>query len=312
MKHADKTIEFGYDGGTNTQRLKVRNDNLPVTFECGSEWLSVSVAIPYVTITASPNYGLGSRSGSVVLHDRFGNSIAFDVRQDWFRDVRIECLDEIAIPYTYYNGRDSYDIYVTVYGGNDKSFKTKGLTKMTEKVWNASGTYQDYIIHIPHGTSGNYTLTHRNAEEYRQCCLDEGVEPDMNSVKRKLSIIQLTEDDMTGIMKIDVGGKHATAGSHIEVGIAYGSDVQATVKKCSYKRMGDDGAVHDVEESVLSVSDLPDWMKSAQSDGVISFTALSPNPFANERRADIKLSSPSNPKLYTTISFVQQSSSIRG
>lgn len=307
----DKTIEFGYEGGEYEQKMKVRSENLPIKADCDSEWLSAYVKLPYVTIKAAPNYGIGGRCGFVALSDRFGNKIAIAVNEGWFSDVRIECPEEINIPYTYYDTHDTYDIYVTVYGGPTKAFKTKGLTKMTQMVWNISDTYRDYIVRIPQSVSGNFTFTHKDAAEYEEYCNDNGIEYNENAVKKKVRIRQIGESDTNGEIEISVCGKTASLGNPCEAPIEFGSSVCAEVVKCSYVTVTNEGSVSETTEDTLSVSGVPDWMTWKYVPGGIEFSALSSNPFANEKRADIKLSSPSNPRLFAIVTLVQKSSAVR-
>lgn len=307
----NKTIEFGYAGGEYVQYLKVRSENLPFNVLCESEWVVCRHDNSSVTFKVAANTGFEPRETEVSLTDRLGNRICVGIKQEGFTNLRIACVDEVAIPYGYYSEHDTYDLYVTVYGGPTQGVKTRGLTKNIECVWNASETYKDYILHIGEDVSGNYTLTHSDAKAYTEYCKANGIPYQESDIKHKIKIIQLTESDMTGVLKLECDGNIITNQSPSCISVEYLKDTVLLVKECSYRIQSDTGGNSTVNETSVYAKGVPEWIDCSVSDGVVTIHPNRPNPFANERRADIKLSSPSNPKLFATVSCVQRSSAVK-
>ena len=301
-----KQVEFGYDGGESVLRLGTRGSALPITASCECDWLEVTVSETVVVIKAIPNYGLADREGLVYVSDRFGNSVAVGVLQHGYADLRVECMDEVAIPYTYYSEHDTYDLYITVYGGPTKSAKVKGLAKSVDEVWKLSDIYCDYMLRIPGDVSGTFTVTHGDLAEYREYCESHGIECDESRLKRKLKITQVTQEDMTGELKLSVISEGGSGGEFSGELVLSGTEpAYIHVAKCEYARVSDSMAAETVSEKDVHVDCQCDWLVCACSDGVVTVRATGRNPYANERRARIKLSSPSNPILFKVVDIVQ-------
>lgn len=300
-----KTIEFESYGGKHTQRLNIREKNMPVSASCSENWAHVSSDTSSVTVSADRHDGILDRECQVELSDRFGNTIPLRIVQHGFTDVRIDCPDMVAIPYTHYLGKDSYDVYVTSYGGSC-GIKAKGMARDTENVWNLSGTYRDYILHIPKGKSGSVTITHSDSDEYREWCESVGIPFDESRVRRKMTIVQLSKDDMDGHVTLSGDTLSETDfGYSMQVSHAEGATVKA---RCSYSTVLGDGSVGIVCEDTAYISDIPEWISCTSDKDKTTIKALRPNPFANERRARLKVASPSNPKLHAILEVVQESS----
>ena len=123
-----KTIEFGYEGGSHVQGYNVNRQNLPVSASCSDEWLRVSAGPSSAVIETDRNPGFKDREAVVTLSDRVGNTISMTVVQHGFTDLRVECPEHVAVPYTHYTENQSCDVYITSYGGSC-GVKVSGMPK---------------------------------------------------------------------------------------------------------------------------------------------------------------------------------------
>lgn len=312
METIGNIIQADCLGGEFRIRVDVGADGLPLSCSADSEWISVKSVLGELSVIVGPNTGFGDRHGSVTVTDRGGSVYKYTVTQGWYEDVRIECPEEAVIPYTYYDTHEYYQVYVTVYGGETQGFKTRGLTKYTEKVWSASASYKDYVIRIPKGVSGVYTLTHSDLSSYEGYCSEHGIPFDRERVVKKMRIRQVSEEDMLGTMQVDTGHGVATEKSKVEIPVGFMDEIHMELLSCSHVSCGSDGLYVEVADKTVICSCLKDWV-SCRCEGSDAYASVvRPNPFAKERRADIKVSSPSNPKLFAIVTLVQKPSSVKG
>lgn len=305
MNEIKKTISFEYAGGEYLQKVRIRGTNMPMTTESDSKWVQVKAYETTVKITAEPNYGYESREAVVTLRDRFDNTIALAITQDGFTDLKLVCQTDIVIPYSYYKENKTYDVYITVYGGTTKGVKAKGLTKHIEQAWKGSEVYCDYILHIPDNINGTYTVTHADLKDFSQYCKEKGIEFNEDNLKKKITITQLTEDECTGEIILDGDKVTLNKDKEYETVMDMYDTNRIRIKKCEYKAVGRDGLVHVVSEDTVYVPSVPEWLKCKVTPGAILFAASQLNPYDKERRARLKISSPSNPNLFTVLNVVQ-------
>lgn len=302
-----KTITFDYNGGTYTQELKIRGTNLPWRYECDCKWIVVATAATSLTVNIQKTYDFNTRVGVVKIFDRFGNEINLVVEQTGYYDLSIECPTSVVLPYTYYNTNTTYDIYVTVYGGPTQEVNCKKITTYLNKVWDNSDMYNDFMVTIPQSLEGEFTIKHSDWKAFKDFCKKNDIPYPKDKLEKKLSIQQVSADDMVGEMVIDCNGRQYTNNdANIVVEIGVNSPVIIKIVSCKYTAVTSRTKCVVNEDKKIEIDNCPVWVDSAIDSDIITLTCKEENHF-NDRTGTFKISNTNNSRQNITIQLKQKS-----
>ena len=205
-----KEIKFDYNGGEYTQNFNIRGTNLPWTYECDCPWLYITTASSSLTFKVDKTYDFQTRTATIKVFDKFRNEIDLIVEQTGYYDLSIECPTSVVLYETYYDENETYDVYVSVYGGPTQEVGCKKITPYLNKVWDNSDMYNDFILRIPKSLSGDFNIKHSDWKKFKDFCKASDMDYPKDNMEKKLSIIQISKEDVVGEMVLECNGETFT------------------------------------------------------------------------------------------------------
>lgn len=300
-----KTVTFDHNGGVYTQKLKIRGTSMPWRYECDSEWINVTCGATSITVSVGAIYDYNDRNGSVRIFDKFDNCIELRINQTGYRNLSVECADVVVVSHENYETSDTFDTYITVYGGLTQKLSCDELLPYTEMVWDNSGLYNDFILGIPRGLSGIYTIRHSDADDYIKYCNENGIEYDVAKLERTITILQVTEDDKVGSIVIEHNGCLYSGGDNIEISVNSRDWTVLRIVSCEYIKVISPTEVLTVDSKLIDLSLMAQWVDYTTHDGFVKLKAKSENNFTT-RRSKVRLTNRTNKMQYIDITVVQE------
>lgn len=302
-----KKITFDYNGGEYTQDLKIRGTNLPWKYECNDSWILVSAAATAITVYVRPIYDFNSRIGVVKIYDKYNNELDLIVEQTGYYDLSIEMPTDVVLYQNYYEENSSYDVYVTVYGGPLQYVDCKELEPYTQKVWDNSDMYNDFMVRIPQTLSGEFTVKHSDCEKFETFCKEHGMEYPKDQLEKKLNIVQVTADDVIGEMAININGEEYTNKSDIfEIEVGYDKPVEINIVSTKFIVVESKTKYRIVRGSDVIIPTYPLWLDVKYKTNKIVLQCSEKNNFA-DRYSEIMLQNKDNSRQTIRIQIKQKS-----
>jgi len=302
-----KKITFDYNGGEYTQDLKIRGTNLPWKYECNDSWILVSTAATAITVYVRPIYDFNSRIGVVKIYDKYNNELDLIVEQTGYYDLSIEMPTDVVLYQNYYEENSSYDVYVTVYGGPLQYVDCKELEPYTQKVWDNSDMYNDFMVRIPQTLSGKFTVKHSDCEKFETFCKEHGMEYPKDQLEKKLNIVQVTADDVIGEMAININGEEYTNKSGIfEIEVGYDKPVEINIVSTKFIVVESKTKYRIVRGSDVIIPTYPLWLDVKYKTNKIVLQCSEKNNFA-DRYSEIMLQNKDNSRQTIRIQIKQKS-----
>lgn len=299
-----KTVTFDYNGGTYTQKLKIKGTNMPWRYECDSSWIKVSTGATSLTLSVENTFNFRDRNGIIKIIDKFNNQLNLNVVQIGYRNLSVECASDVVISEEYYNGNNTFDYYITVYGGPTQKVICKDFDPYIEMVWDNSNLYNDFMIRIPHELKGNFTVRHSDADAYIQYCKENNIEYDLSKLEKNVTIHQVSKQDKIGEIQLEYNGNTYTNNDKLEVVIDNKNWIPIIVTSNEYIRIDSDTKCTVVNNRLMDLSLMAQWVDYTTQENVVRLKAKTENPFT-ARRCKVRLTNHTNQLQYMDISVVQ-------
>lgn len=302
-----KTINFDYTGGRYTQNFNIRGTNLPWRYECEDSWIVISTGAMSLTVEVGTIYDFNTRTGVVKVFDKFNNEIDLIVEQTGYYSLSVEMPSNVVLYQNYYNENQSYDVYLTVYGGPNQMIKCKELEPYIQKVWDNSDMYNDFILRIPQTLKGDFTVKHSDYTAFKKFCKNNGIDYPKGDLEKKLSIVQVTAEDAVGTITVVYDGKEYTNnGETIEIDVNYTNPVEINVISTEYIVVMSKTEYSIVKDSPVGVPTVPEWLDVEVIGKKIKLKCNEKNNF-NDRYSIIRLENKQNTQQYIPIKIRQKS-----
>ena len=302
-----KKITFDYNGGEYTQNLKIKGTNLPWRYECNDDWILVTKTATAITVYTRPIYDFDTRTGTVKVYDKYNNELDLVVEQTGYYDLSIEMPTDVVLSYNYYKENDSYDVYITVYGGPLQYVDCKELEPYTQKVWDNSDMYNDFMVRIPQSLSGEFIIKHSDCEKFKEFCEEHGMEYPKGQLEKKLNIVQVSADDVIGEMVIDINGEEYTNKSDIfEVEVSYDKPVNINIVSTKFIVVESKTKYRVIKNSDVIIPTVPHWLDAKYKSDKIELRCTEVNNFA-DRYSEIMLQNKDNPRQTIRMQIKQKS-----
>lgn len=300
-------ITFDYNGGEYTQNLKIKGTNLPWRYECNDDWILVTKTATTITVYTRPIYDFDTRTGTVKVYDKYNNELDLVVEQTGYYDLSIEMPTDVVLPYNYYKENDSYDVYITVYGGPLQYVDCKELESYTQKVWDNSDMYNDFMVRIPQSLSGEFIIKHSDCEKFKEFCEEHGMEYPKDQLEKKLNIVQVSADDVIGEMVIEINGEEYTNKSDIfEVEASYDKSVNINIVSTKFIVVESKTKYKVIKNSDVIIPTVPHWLDAKYKSDKIELRCTEVNNFA-DRYSEIMLQNKDNPRQTIRMQIKQKS-----
>ena len=302
-----KKITFDYNGGEYTQNLKIRGTNLPWRYECNDDWILVTKTATTITVYVRPIYDFDTRTGTVKVYDKYNNELDLVVEQTGYYDLSIEMPTDVVLSYNYYKENDSYDVYITVYGGPLQYVDCKELEPYTQKVWDNSDMYNDFMVRIPQSLSGEFIIKHSDCEKFKEFCEEHGMEYPKDQLEKKLNIVQVSADDVIGEMVIEINGEEYTNKSDIfEVEVSYDKPVNINIVSTKFIVVESKTKYRVIKNSDVIIQTVPRWLDAKYKPDKIELRCTEVNNFT-DRYSEIMLQNKDNPRQTIRMQIKQKS-----
>lgn len=302
-----KTITFDYTGGEYTQKFNIRGTNLPWTYECVDNWIAITTASNSLTVKVYPIYDYETRTGTVKIFDKFRNELDLVVEQTGYYDLSVECPSTVVLYESYYNDNESYDVYVTVYGGPTQEVGCKKITPYLKKVWDNSDMYNDFILQIPKSLSGDFNIKHSDWKGFKDFCKANGIDYPKAEMEKKLSIVQVTKDDAIGEMVIEYNSEQFTNKSeNVTMDITAKDQIQLKVISTKYTTVISRTEYRVIQTKDVKISICPTWVDVKIFGDKIVLKAKETNHF-NDLSGLLRIENISNSNQFIDITLKQKS-----
>ncbi len=302
----NKVINFDYAGGQQTQNFKIRGTNLPWTYECEDGWITLSNGATSLTMDVRAIYDFNTRVGTIKVFDRFKNEIDLTVEQTGYYDLSIEMPTTIVLYEGYYKDNDTYDVYLTVYGGPLQMVDCDALKPYIQEVWDNSDMYNDFLLRIPKTLAGTFKVKHSDAKEFKKFCKKHGIKYPQNAMEKNLTIVQVTEEDAIGEMVIKYGGKCYTNRDETkQIDVRYDQPFTIELVSNKFTSVISKTEYKVIKNTPVEVAVAPDWLNIKRIGNKILLQCDRENPFA-DRYSLIKLVNKENPRQFITINIRQE------
>lgn len=302
-----KTIKFDYNGGNYTQNFKIRGTNLPWTYECDVNWIGITSGATSLSLEVHPRYDFETRVGTIKVFDRFKNEIDLIVEQTGYYDLSIEMPTSIVLYESYYDENETYDVYLTVYGGPDQQIKCKKLDSYIQQVWDNSEMYNDFILRIPKKLKGTFNVKHSDYERFKNFCNKNNIDYPKSQLEKKLTIVQVTEKDVIGEMVIEYNGEPYTNYTEIpELEVSYDTPIEIKIVSTKYMVVLSKTEYQVIENSPVDLSMYPNWLDVKYVGDKLILKCTQINNF-NDRYSTIKLENSTNKQQNILINIKQKS-----
>lgn len=301
-------ISFEFSGGTKTVTLQTRANDLPLRSEISKqcEWLKIAVEFDMVSIQAQPTYDYKERSAVIHVYNSFDNCVDIRVKQNGFSGIGIKCDSTIVLKDSYFDNYKYYNYYISIYGGNTQNVVCNALKNHITQVWDNSAMFNDYIIKIPRGLSGKYTLKHSEYTNYKKYCKEKHIQFDEEKVKREIEIIQLTNEDMIGTMMVTYNGTEYNTFDTIPINAKYGKDTIIDIVSTSYIKQVTPIKHIVVENSGVGIMESPSWLNIEIISNTIHITPKERNNLTT-RYFKLKVYNQTNPNQFINLDLKQES-----
>lgn len=300
-----KTIDFDHNGGSFTQPISIRGTNMPWTSECPDSWIGVENAPTAVTVSAGPTYDYVQREGDVFVRDRFGNTLCLHVVQHGYDGVYIECPETVVMYDSYYDANDTYDIYITVYGGERQEVSCAKLQPYLDKVWDNSEMYNDFKLRIPRDLEGTFVIEHMEAKRYRKYCKEHNIPYDGSAIRKTLKIVKISQDDAVGRMDVLYDGNVYRNGDRITVEIDSLHEKSVSVLSSEFKRVLSSSSYEVVNNREVDFGPVPNWVSFTNKGGVVKISASEANRLV-DRVCCTRIVNTKNPGQFVDVDIVQK------
>ena len=302
-----KKITFDYNGGEYTQDLKIRGTNLPWRYECNDSWILVSTTATAITVYVRPIYDFDTRNSVIKIFDKYNNELDLIVEQTGYYDLSIEMPTDVVLYQNYYDEYSSYDVYITVYGGPLQYVDCKELEPYTQKVWDNSDMYNDFMVRIPQSLSGEFTVKHSDCDKFEEFCNEHGMEYPKDQLEKKLNIVQVSADDVIGEMVININGEEYTNKSDIfEIEVAYDKPLDINIVSTEFIVVESKTKYRIVKNSDIVIPVSPNWLDVKYKTDKIELKCNERNNFA-DRYSEIMLQNKDNSRQMIRIQIKQKS-----
>lgn len=299
-----KTIEFDYKGGEYTQKIAISGDNLPWRYNCTDTWIKVATSPTLLKIEVYPTYDFKKRESNIEIFDKFDNKIVLHVVQNGYTDLRVECPKSIVLYHTYYDTSDFFNVYLTIYGGSRQEPSCNALKPYITKVWDNSNVYNDFIIRVPKTLSGEYTIEHMDARAFRKYCKENGISYDNSSLKKTLTITQLSTKDVIGEMVINIDDVEYRSGDECVIEINEKEYKQIKIISTRFIRLKSHTEYEVVDTCNVDITKMTRWIECINESGNICMRAKETN-MLSPRQCAIRLVNNDNPHQFIDITVVQ-------
>lgn len=305
----NKVINFDYKGGQYTQNFKIRGTNLPWTYECEDGWIGITTGATNLNMDVRTVYDFNTRKGTIKVFDRFKNEIDLNIEQTGYYDLSVEMPTTIVLYEDYYKENDTYDVYLTVYGGPLQYIDCKKLEPYIEKVWDNSDMYNDFILRIPKKLKGTFTVKHSDCEVFKNFCKENGMKYPKHELEKKLTIVQVSEKDAVGEMVIEYGGEKYTNYSETkQIDVCYDKPFEIEVVSTEFMSVKSKTEYNIVKNSPVEMSVVPNWLNVKKVGNKFILQCKRKNMFA-DRYSMIKLVNKNNTRQFIDINIRQENES---
>ena len=302
-----KKITFDYNGGEYTQNLKIRGTNLPWRYECNDDWILVTTAATTITVYVRSIYDFATRTGVVKVFDKYNNELDLIVEQTGYYDLSIEMPSDVVLYANYYDENPTYDVYITVYGGPLQYVDCKELEEYTQKVWDNSDMYNDFMVRIPQTLSGEFIVKHSDCEQFKEFCEKNSMIYPKDQLEKKLNIVQVSSDDVIGEMVIDINGEEYTNKSDIfEIEVSSTSSLNINIVSTKFVVVESKTKYKIVRNSDVIIPIAPRWLDVIYKSNKIVLKCNEKNNFA-DRYSEIMLQNKDNSRQTIRIQIKQKS-----
>ena len=301
-----KTIEFDYNGGSYVQPIAIRGANMPWASECADSWVRVKDAPTAITVSVDPTYDYVQREGDVLVRDKFGNTLCLHVVQHGYDEVYIECPETVVMYDTYYDTNETYDIYITVYGGNRQEVSCSRLQPYLDKVWDNSEMYNDFKLRIPADLDGTFVIEHMEARRYRKYCKEHNIPYDGSAIRKTLKIVKISREDAIGKMNVEYDGKVYRNGDKITIEIDSLHEKSTKLLSSEFKRVLSSSSYEVVNNREVDFWPVPNWVSFTNKDGVVKISASEANRLA-DRVCHTRIVNTKNPGQFVDVDIIQKS-----
>ena len=302
-----KKILFNYNGGEYIQNLKIRGTNLPWTYECNDAWINIKPGATSLTIKVGTIYDFNSRVGTIKIFDRFKNEIDLVIEQTGYYDLSVEMPNNIILYQGYYDENDTYDTYLTVYGGPVQCVDCEKLAPYIQKVWDNSDMYNDFILRIPQTLEGDFVIKHSDCDGFKKFCEENNLVYPQDQLEKQLSIRQVTAEDIVGEMVVEYDGKQYTNyDDKFTIEVGYDKSAQVKIISTKYLVVESKTECHTVTDSPVTVDNGIVWLDTNIEDKTLTIKCNEKN-YSNDRYTQIKLKNVNNPAQYIIIDIKQKS-----
>lgn len=302
-----KTIKFNYTGGEYTQNFNIQGTNLPWTYECSDSWIGITSGAASLKVKVGQIYGFNTRKGVVKVFDRFKNEIDLIIEQSGYCDLSVEMPSNIVLYETYYDKNQTYDVYLTVYGGPTQEILCEGLKPYIQKVWDNSDMYNDFILRIPQSLNGEFEVKHSDCDSFKEYCEKEGIEYPEGKLEKHISITQVSLEDTVGKMVIECDGKKYTNSDEIfDINVYYDKPTFIKIVSTAFIVVDSKTTCHTVTNSPVSLVGAPDWLDVEYNNNTIKLKCRQKNNLDN-RACQICLENTKNSRQNIKITLKQRS-----
>lgn len=290
-----KNIYFDYNGGTEAVVLNVNPSALPISVDYNNaEWINVDINLDNIKVNVGTTYDYADRQEDVHIFNANGNELILNVYQSGYEGISINCDEQVVLSDSYYSMSNQYGVYVTVYGGKNQEVTCKELKPYIRKVWDNSDEYNDFVINIPKGLSGEFVLQHAEYSRYRSYCKEHGIPFQDSKVKRKLNIVQITEKDKIGTMVIAINGiQYSSSPNEPIIIIKYGEDMIIDVVSTKYIHQISNTKYEVIDGMDVDITYMPSWIKVERDGNKIILSARDKVTLTN-RKCKLRLTNKTN------------------
>lgn len=301
-------IFFKYPGGDETITFNVNANTIPLRYEINkeSDWINVDIQFDTLSIHVAPTYDYKSRKETISVFDSNNNQIDLIVTQEGFDGIDLQCDKRVVLHHSYFDMSEYYNFYVTVYGGKTQELVCKQIQTQINKVWDNSDMYNDFIIKIPKGLSGMFTIKHSEYTNYKKYCKEHNIKFEENKVKRVIEIVQINEEDTIGEMIIDYNGVEYNTRSIIPVIITNDTPITLNVISTKYAHPISRTKYEIIDTKQVDVNKTPSWLSVKVNDEKINIEATNRNTFG-DRVYRMKVTNRTNSHQFLFVDIKQKS-----
>ena len=214
---------------------------------------------------------------------------------------------DVVLYHSYYDENDSYDVYLTVYGGPVQNIDCKELEPYTQKIWDNSDMYNDFMLRIPQSLKGEFNVKHSDCDTFKKFCEENNMEYPQDKLEKKLTITQVTAEDVVGEMVVEYNGKRYTNnGEPMNIEVGYNKLTQIKVISTKYMIVESRTKCRVITDSPVNVQNGISWLDVDIKDNVITIKCNEKNNFA-DRSTELRIENTNNSRQYIKLNIKQKS-----